>query len=97
MTDLEHMKALDQATDVAERVAKILISGLIYPEFGPGSPSVADVAKIIGKDATFVREGIEKGWFPIGICSIKNGNRNFYISPKKLWEVTGYIWRGKTN
>ena len=96
MNDIEHMKVLEQSTDIAERVARILISGLQHPEFGLGSPTVADVAKIIGKDASFVREGIEKGWLPIGICNIKNGTRNFYISPKKLWEVTGYVWKGKT-
>ena len=25
----------------------------------------------------------------------KYGRINFYISPKKLWEDTGYIWKGE--
>ena len=93
--ELEAMRVSDLATDVADRVARILLSGMQYPEFGPGSPTVAETAKIVGKDPCFVREGIEKGWFPVGICRINNGNRSFYISPKKLWEVTGYIWKGR--
>ena len=93
--ELEAMKVSELATDVAERVARILISGMQYPEFGPGSPTVPEVAKIIGKDAYFVREGIEKGWLPIGVCKINDGKRNFYISPKMLWEVTGYVWKGR--
>ena len=50
---------------------------------------------ILDKDACFVREGIEKGWLPIGICRVGKNRREFYISPKKLWEVTGYVWKGR--
>ena len=85
-----------QANDIAGRVARALL-GSQMPEFGKGSPTIKDVAEIIGKDQTFVREGIEQGWLPIGICKPAakcGGRREFYISPRKLWEVTGYIWKG---
>lgn len=59
------------------------------------------VAKVYGKDACWVRAGILKGWLPIGIAT-RNGIRvtefakgkrtNFYISPKLLYEHTGFKW-----
>lgn len=77
-------------------------------EFGMGSVPVAVAAKVYGKDATWVRAGIIAGWLPIGVAtrdsvkvteveeiSSKLGRINFYISPKKLFEETGYIWRGE--
>ena len=91
----EEMKVMEEAmtTNIAERVARLLV-GAQVPDFGKGSPTVKEVSKILGKDITFVREGIEKGWLPIGICKVsENGRREFYVSPKKLWEVTGYVWR----
>ena len=77
-------------------------------EFGTGSVPVSIAAKVYGKDATWIRAGIIAGWLPIGVAT-RDGERitdvsqidsrfgriNFYISPKKLFEDTGYIWRGK--
>lgn len=76
-------------------------------QFGMGSVPVSIVAKVYGKDATWVRAGIISGWLPIGkatrnhelITSMEDANSrkgriNFYISPKKLWEDTGYVWNG---
>lgn len=76
-------------------------------EFGIGSVPVVKVAEIYGKDANWVRAGIIEGWLPIGtatrngkeITSIKDmnskyGRINYYISPKKLYEETGYVWKG---
>lgn len=77
-------------------------------EFGVGSVPVSIAAKVYGKDASWVRTGIVAGWLPIGkatrngslVTSIeemnsKYGRINFYISPKKLYEETGYIWKGE--
>ena len=60
------------------------------------------------KDASWVRAGIISGWLPIGkatrngnlVASIEEmdsryGRINFYISPKRLYEETGYFWRGE--
>lgn len=76
--------------------------------FANGSVPVAVAAKVYGKDASWVRAGIIAGWLPIGkatrngelITDIekmnsKYGRINFYISPKKLYEETGYIWKGE--
>lgn len=76
--------------------------------FGEGSVPVAVAARVYGKDASWVRAGIISGWLPIGratrngklITDIaemnsKFGRINFYISPKRLWEDTGYVWKGE--
>ena len=77
--------------------------------FGMGSVPVSVAAKVYGKDATGIRAGIISGGLPIGVATrdgkkittieeinSKYGRINFYISPKKLYEETGYIWEGKT-
>lgn len=76
--------------------------------FANGSVPVCVVARIYGKDTSWVRAGIISGWLPIGkatrngklVTSVdemnsKLGRINFYISPKLLWEETGYIWKGE--
>lgn len=77
-------------------------------EFIRGSVPVSVAARVYGKDASWVRAGIVAGWLPIGKATrngelvtkvedidSKYGRINFYISPKKLWEETGYMWRGE--
>lgn len=76
--------------------------------FADGSVPVSVAAKVYGKDAAWVRAGIIAGWLPIGTATRKGkqitnveeidsrlGRINFYISPKKLYEETGYIWKGE--
>ena len=76
--------------------------------FPSGSVPVAVAARVYGKDASWVRAGIVSGWLPIGkatrssklVTSIEEmdsrlGRINFYISPKKLYEETGYLWKGE--
>lgn len=73
-----------------------------------GSVPVAVAARIYGKEAYWVRAGIIEGWLPIGtatrrgkkVTSVKDinsrlGRINFYISPKLLYEQTGYEWKGE--
>ena len=77
-------------------------------EFEIGSVPVALAAKVMSKDATWVRAGIISGWLPIGVAtrdgekvtdvdqvSSKQGRINFYISPKLFYEFTGYVWKGE--
>ena len=72
-----------------------------------GSVPVAVAAKVFGKDPAWVRAGIISGWLKIGTATrngvlvtdvhdigLKNGRINFYISPLKLYEETGYVWKG---
>lgn len=74
--------------------------------FETGSVPVAVAAKVYGKDPAWVRAGIIAGWLPIGTATRKGkeitdvndidsrkGRINFYISPKKLWEETGYVYK----
>ena len=76
--------------------------------FASGSVPVLVAARVYGKDASWIRAGIVAGWLPIGkatrsgklITSIeemdsKCGRINFYISPKRLWEETGFVWKGE--
>ena len=69
------------------------------------SVPVLEAAKIYKKDPCWVRAGIIVGWLPIGFAT-RNGERitslndlngrlgriNYYISPKLLFEHTGYDW-----
>lgn len=78
-------------------------------EFAMGSVPVNVAAKVYGKDPAWVRAGIINGWLQIGVAT-RDGQRitsieqmdsrygkiNYYISPKKLYEETGYVWRGET-
>lgn len=79
-------------------------------EYIKGSVPVKIVAKIYGKDPNWVRAGIILGWLPIGTATRNNkqitdlnemnskyGRINYYISPKRLYEETGYVWRGEKN
>ena len=77
-------------------------------KFAEGSVPVAVAAKVYGKDASWIRAGIISGWLPIGKATrngklvtnleemnSKYGRINFYISPKLLWQETGYVWKGE--
>lgn len=76
--------------------------------FAVGSVPVAVAARVYGKDACWVRAGIVAGWLPIGratrngelVTSIsemdsKLGRISYQISPKLLYEETGYVWKGE--
>ena len=77
-------------------------------EFPQGSVPVAVAARVYGKDASWVRAGIISGWLPIGkatrsgklVTTIEEmdsryGRINYYISPKRLYEETGFLWKGE--
>lgn len=77
-------------------------------EFPQGSVPVAVAARVYGKDASWVRADIVSGWLPIGkatrsgklVTTIEEmdsryGRINFYISPKRLYEETGFLWKGE--
>ncbi len=77
-------------------------------QFPTGSVPVLVAARVYGKDASWVRTGIIAGWLPIGkgtrngklVTSVeemnsKYGRINLYISPKLLYEETGYKWKGE--
>lgn len=72
-----------------------------------GSVPVAVAAKVYGKSEAWIRAGIICGWLPIGNAT-RNGKLitsldevrpreriNYYISPVKLHEQTGFEWKGE--
>ena len=82
------------------------MSEIIFPN---GSVQVRVAAKVYGRDPAWVRAGIIVGWLPIGkatrngypVTDIKQmdskyGRISYYISPKLLYEQTGYLWDGKS-
>lgn len=77
-------------------------------DLGTGSVPVAVAARVYGKEACWIRAGIIVGWLPIGTATRKGklitnleeigsrkGRINYYISPLKLYEQTGYVWKGE--
>lgn len=77
-------------------------------KFPNGSVPVRVAAEVYGRDPSWVRAGIIAGWLPIGQATrnghtvtdirqmdSKYGRISYYISPKLLYEQTGYLWDGK--
>ena len=77
-------------------------------EFHTGSVPVIVAARIFGKDPSWIRAGLITGYLPIGKATrggrdvkdisemnSKLGRINYYISPKRLYEETGYFWKGE--
>ncbi len=74
------------------------------PQFTGKNVPVKEVARLMGKDQQFIRQGIIRGILPIGIAFKKtitdskwgeekeSSQYDFYISPKQLWEYTGIIY-----
>lgn len=65
-------------------------------------------SQIYGKDPCWIRAGLITGYLPIGVATRNGiqvtsidqmdsrlGRINYYISPKLLYEQTGYIWEGE--
>ena len=72
-----------------------------------GLVPVSVAAKVYGKDPQWIRAGLISGYLQIGIAT-RNGKQvtdiaqqnshsriNYYISPKLLYEATGYLWEGE--
>lgn len=66
------------------------------PEFVDGNVPVTIAASIMGKDQQFLREAMKRGLIDLGICYKKENSEqyDFYISPFKLWQLTGYVYKG---
>ena len=75
-----------------------------------GSVPVSEAARVYGKDPCWIRAGLISGWLPIGFATrrgkkvtnvneinSKFGRINYYISPRLLYEQTGYVWKGKNH
>lgn len=99
-----YIKQIADIHRFAEEVARAM-GNIQMPEFSSEGMSVADASKLIGLPATAIRAGIVYGWLPIGVAvqnnkpakSLSGGRITYIISPRKVWEVTGHVWRGAEN
>ena len=66
------------------------------PEFTGEHIPVKEAARIMGKDSEYIRLGLIEGFLPIGSAYKRKGSSvyTYYISPKKFWEYTGYVYKG---
>ena len=79
-----------------------------FPKFDGKNIPVKEVAKLMGKDQQFIRQGIINGMLPIGTAFKKtitdkkwneekeSSQYDFYISPKLLWEFAGIIYKAES-
>lgn len=81
---------------VIEKLFRMLVDKMEHPEFPPGGVPVKIAASVYGKAPCFVQEGIRAGWLPIGHMKPGDQKDNFYVSPKKLWEDTGFVYTGQS-
>ncbi len=101
----EYIKKNVEIHQFAAEVARIISGIPQMPEFSNERLTVEAVSKILGISESSVRAGIVYDWLPIGIAyrgdkivtsQTKSDARTEYlISPRKLWEQFGYVWRGK--
>lgn len=63
------------------------------PAFTGRNVPIKEIAKAIGKDAQYVRVGIQQGILKFGVAiKMEDSNEyNYYCSDKKVWEETGYF------
>lgn len=95
---------ITQATGSDSMISKLAreLTGARVPEFSNEEITVQDASALIGLPESAIRAGILNGWLPIGVAT-RNGKQvsdvksrtQFYIFPRKVWEVTGHVWRGK--
>lgn len=66
------------------------------PEFDGSNVPVAVAAKVMRKDKQFIRQGIIQGLLKFGVAFKKEGSNeyDYYISPMKFWQETGYVYDG---
>ena len=65
---------------------------LEVPEFTGENVPVAVAARVMKKDQQFIRQGII-----LGVAFKKEGSSqyDYYISPMKFWEETGFVYAGE--
>lgn len=60
------------------------------------SVPVKVVARVLGKQPMFVTNALREGSLPFGFCIKQDRTRiEAYISPKLLYDYTGYEWKGE--
>lgn len=61
--------------------------------FSGNNVPIAEVARIMKKDPSYIRQGIQRNILPIGNAFKKEGSDeyDYYVSPKLLYEYTGFV------
>lgn len=79
------MKGSDSMSDVKYEIE--------LPSFTGRNVPIAEIAKAIGKDAQYIRVGLQKGILKFGYAiKMENSHEyNYYCPDKKVWEETGYF------
>lgn len=98
-----YIKENAEVHQFAAEVARIISAIPQMPEFSSENMTVADASQLIGLPITAIRAGIVYGWLPIGVAvqnnkpakSLSGGRITYIISPRKVYEVTGHVWKGK--
>ena len=70
---------------------------LEVPEFTGENVPVAVAARVMKKYQQFIRQGIILGFLKFGVAFKKEGSSqdDYYISPMKFWEETGFVYAGE--
>ena len=65
----------------------------VPPKFTGRNVPITEIAKAIGKDAQYVRVGLQQGILKFGYAMKldKSSEYNYYCPDKKVWEETGYF------
>ena len=63
------------------------------PKFTRRNVPVIEIAKAIGKDAQYIRIGLQQGILNFGYAMKMGGSReySYYCPDRKVWEETGYF------
>ncbi len=101
MTPEEYIDQSLQTREMISAIARELAVAQV-PEFSSEELTVKDAAKLIGLPESSIRAGIRYGWLPIGVlvkdgklATSKTEHAKCVIFPRKIWEVTGHVWKGR--
>ena len=63
------------------------------PAFTGRNVPISELAKAIGKDALYIRIGLQMGILKFGYALKRENSSefNYYCPDKKVWEETGYF------
>ena len=63
------------------------------PKFKGRNVPITEIAKVMGKDAQYIRIGLQQGIFKFGYAfKLKDSSEyNYYCPDRKVWEETGYV------
>lgn len=63
------------------------------PPFTGRNVPITEIAKAMGKDAQYVRVGLQKGILKFGVAmkTEHSSEYNYYCPDRKVWEEIGYF------